>query len=104
MLSDILDIKKGITAIIGSGGKTTLMLKLAKELSDDVSILIDKIDALDKIAVAAPSENDYETAKYYKDTVIPAMDELRAIEDTLETKVGKEYWPFPTYTDLLYKI
>ena len=97
-------IAKGIEVKKSIGIMSDSELKLAKELSDDVSTLIDKIDALDKIAAAAPSENDYETAKYYKDTVIPAMDELRAIADTLETKVGKEYWPFPTYTDLLYKI
>ena len=40
MLSDILDIKKGITAIIGSGGKTTLMIKLAKELSQKGKVII----------------------------------------------------------------
>ena len=34
MISDILDIKKGITSIIGSGGKTTLMYVLAEELSN----------------------------------------------------------------------
>ncbi len=32
--SDALSIKKGLTAIIGSGGKTSLLLHLAQELSD----------------------------------------------------------------------
>ena len=33
MLADLLKIKKGITAIVGSGGKTSLMYQLAEELS-----------------------------------------------------------------------
>ncbi len=97
-------IAKGLETKKSIGIMSDAELKLAKELSDDVSVLIEKIGELDKIAEAAPSENDYETAKYYKDIVIPAMNELRTIADKLETKVGKEYWPFPTYTDLLYKI
>jgi len=33
---------------------------------------------------------------------LPAMDALRAPADALEDLVGKQYWPFPTYGDLLY--
>jgi len=32
------------------------------------------------------------------------MNEVRAIADELETIVGKGYWPFPTYTDLLFSV
>lgn len=32
-LSDALDVPRGITSIVGGGGKTTLMLRLARELS-----------------------------------------------------------------------
>ena len=32
------------------------------------------------------------------------MHELRAVADELETLVAEEYWPFPTYGDLLFKI
>jgi len=28
----------------------------------------------------------------------------RELEDELETLVGKEYWPFPTYDDLLFNV
>ena len=34
MILEVLNIKKGLTSIIGSGGKTSLMYALAKELSD----------------------------------------------------------------------
>lgn len=40
MISNLLEIKKGITSIIGGGGKTTLMHTLARELSDFGSVII----------------------------------------------------------------
>ena len=38
--SDTLDIRPGITALIGGGGKTTFMLALAQELKDRGSVII----------------------------------------------------------------
>ena len=61
-------------------------------------------DALDAAATAVPSGDAFETGMYYKDSVIPAMRRLRQTADTLETIVGKDYWPFPTYTELLYLV
>ncbi|MBP3342550.1 MAG: glutamine synthetase type III, partial [Peptococcaceae bacterium] len=49
-------------------------------------------------------ENIEDRAQYYKNNVLPAMHELRAVADELETLVAEEYWPFPTYGDLLFKI
>ena len=43
-------------------------------------------------------------ADYYRDNVFPAMQEMRAVADELETITAKDYWPFPTYTDLLYSV
>ena len=39
-LFELLNIHKGITAIIGGGGKTTLMLTLAKELAEFSTVII----------------------------------------------------------------
>lgn len=30
------------------------------------------------------------------------MDEVRAPADKLEGLVGKKFWPFPTYSDILF--
>ena len=49
-------------------------------------------------------ENIEERAQYYKNYIFAGMQELRAVADELETLVGEEYWPFPTYGDLLFKI
>ena len=40
MISDILNIKRGLTSIIGSGGKTSLMYALAEELSAESRVIV----------------------------------------------------------------
>ena len=49
-------------------------------------------------------ENGWEKAVYYRDKVLPAMEALRTPADTLEVLLGKEFWPMPTYTDLMFGI
>ena len=41
---------------------------------------------------------------YYKNKVLPVMAKLRASADKLETLVSAEYWPIPTYGDLLFEV
>ena len=78
----------------------------AKELTELTSELMTKIEELSVAVAGTPSmeEDAFATGMYYVDTVIPAMNALRKVADTLETKVSKEYWPMPTYTDLLYHV
>ena len=65
--------------------------------------LIANTNTLKEISASVPSEA-YASALYYRDVVIPAMNRLRIAADSLEKIVGKDYWPFPTYTELLYNI
>ena len=30
--------------------------------------------------------------------------EIRRLADVLETEVGNEYWPYPVYSDLLFRV
>ena len=78
--------------------------KAVKELTALTEELMDKIDTLNNASKNLPAVDAYETGMYYKNNVIPAMEDLRKTADTLEAMVGKDYWPFPTYTDLLYSI
>ena len=43
-------------------------------------------------------------AFYYYEEVMVAMNDLRKPADELEKLVDKEYWPFPTYADLLFEV
>ena len=43
-------------------------------------------------------------ARFYADSVIPAMQKARAAADEIESLLGDEYKPFPSYSDLLFRI
>ena len=58
---------------------------------------------LEKVLSKAKGES-LELAMYYKDQVIPAMKKLRSEVDTLETCTSAEYWPLPTYGEMLFSI
>ena len=42
--------------------------------------------------------------KYYKDVVFSAMNEARIVVDELETHTSAEYWPYPSYGDILFSV
>lgn len=43
-------------------------------------------------------------AEYYRDIIFLAMQELRAGADEIEVLVGEQYWPYPTYGQLLFSV
>lgn len=88
------------------GIEATRETELAKKLNSLTEELMANIDALSAEVDATPSvdEDPFKCGMFYVTNVIPAMDALRKTADTLETMVAKEYWPFPTYTDLLYLV
>ncbi len=74
-----------------------------------LGVLLDKMyaqtEALDAAAAGIKScANSSAAARYCRDSVIPAMNELRITADMLEQIVGEKYWPLPTYCDLLFGV
>ena len=96
-------VAEGLAVKESLGIKAPNERKTVQMLTALTEELMDKITALES-ATNIPDVDEFEVGMYYKNTVIPAMDSLRETADTLESVVGKEYWPFPTYTDLLYSI
>jgi len=45
-----------------------------------------------------------DTAVFYHDKVLAEMNRLRAVVDELQTYVGDDYWPVPTYGDILFSV
>ena len=42
--------------------------------------------------------------KFYKNDILKEMTKLREVCDDMEHITAKNYWPFPTYGDLLFSI
>lgn len=49
-------------------------------------------------------EEGKKQAEFFRDTVFTAMADLRAPIDELEMIVDKEYWPVPSYGDMLFEV
>lgn len=53
---------------------------------------------------ASTRKNAKEEALYLHAKAVPAMERLRAPVDTLEMIVDKQYWPMPSYGDMLFEV
>jgi len=76
--------------------------KIPARTSSLCDALLKGCDALEAALDAVNGADALETARQMRDNVVPLMVQLRADADELETVVGREYWPMPTYGDLLF--
>ena len=51
---------------------------------------------------ALAGEDAKAAAEYCRNVVIASMDDIRRSADRLEELTAKKYWPFPTYSDMLF--
>ena len=77
--------------------------KLLKKLSDGADAISDDIDALVEAHDAMIATADVQArGDACRDSVLPAMEQLRKDADAIETICSKEYWPLPSYNDILF--
>ena len=71
---------------------------LSSSVFEKIAAFEEKLDSVnacsDKLAVA----------NMYKDIIIPAMDDIRTDVDAAESITCAEYWPYPSYGDLLFSV
>lgn len=78
---------------------------LVTKLSALSTSLYKRTEALEHALIGVKDYSEAaQTAMYYKDSVLSAMQELRVVADEIETLVGENYWPYPTYGDLLFGV
>lgn len=82
-----------------SGTKT-----MATEISTLVDDLRGKAETLEQTVDDMPHADAQTAALYSRHTLLPAMEAARAVADTLESRIGEKYWPYPTYGDLLFGV
>ena len=70
------------------------------ELGDELYSCIETLE--EKAMLAAGTESLSDRALRYSRDVRDAMKNLRKIADRAETMVARDYWPFPSYTDILF--
>ncbi len=78
---------------------------LIKKLSALNEKAYEDLEALKRVDAEAAAIGDVVTcAEAYRDKVIPAMNALRESVDAMETLTAAEYWPLPTYGDMMFRI
>jgi glutamine synthetase len=74
---------------------------LADEVSGLVEKLVGAVNTLKAVNADHPEGTELE-ALYMRDTVLPAMAEVRTYADALERVVADDMWPLPKYAEILF--
>ena len=88
-----------------TGGSRGLGLQIAEALGEQgarVVISSRKAPDLEKAQAHHGDGEAYGHAKHMRDHVVPALANVRAAADKLETIVSDELWPLPTYREMLF--
>ena len=101
-LADAVNSKRAVCADLPCGAETSLIRKLSG-LMDEAYEKVEKLDAL-LADSKMESHNTLSVATYYKDAIIPAMEGIRAVVDQMEVDTSADFWPYPTYGDLMFKV
>jgi glutamine synthetase len=81
-------------------------IELGKESAEKVAMSIGSMMAKVSKLDSAIGKHDFgsieEHMQYCAQTIRPAMDELRKDADALEGEVADDFWPLPTYQEMLF--
>ena len=77
---------------------------LVKKISGLCDSLMEKSLELKDALIRTSFPSYEERMHFHHDTIVALMQEIRPIIDELETLVAADFWPYPTYTDLLFSV
>ena len=101
----IKDIAKTAELAKSCGAETVFEEETVKEISALVTEMYKALGTLEAdVQKVHAIEDTQEMANFFHDTIFADMGALRVPADKIETLVGKEYWPYPTYSDLLFYV
>ncbi|MDR0696607.1 MAG: glutamine synthetase III [Christensenellaceae bacterium] len=112
---DIIPAGEKYVSLLASTAKSkldvskTFTVDLEKSLITKLSDLLLKIytraEGLEAKLTEAEEKGDATAeARFFRSAIVPAMSELREAADTLEIYTAEKYWPFPSYSDLLFSV
>lgn len=94
-------VKKSVAPEAVCAYETKLVTELSAlidEMDSCATVLEKNIDELKTIEEAVPA------SEFVRDSILPAMDDLRSAADKAETLTAETSWPFPTYDKLLFGV
>ena len=99
-------LAKTVNEMKAAGISPKVPAKILKQINDNLNEMQDALEKMKeerKIGIAIKN-NQKERAFYFKDHVVPAMAALREPADRLEKIVDKDFWPLPSYAELMFEV
>ncbi len=100
-VSETAAAKKAVSEALSTKTEEKILASVTKDV-DDMNEAADKLD--DLMNKVDSVTGTYELAEYYCKQVVPAMSEVRAAADHCEIIIGKDYWPLPSYSEMLFYV
>ena len=101
-LAEAVNAKRQAVSSLPCRAEAALIEKLSGQM-DKAFELVEELD--EKLGNSrSRSMNILSAATYYRDVLVPAMEELRGAVDAMEVHVSAERWPYPTYADLMFRV
>ena len=100
-------VAKGLETIRAAGADAAMQCEqnTLNKLCNGITEINEAIKALDAVHQKAEAlEGSQDEANCYAHEVAPAMAELRKTVDAMEEIVAADYWPVPTYDDILFYV
>ena len=101
-MTDAALAKKALSADI----PTSVEEELVMSLSNKLVCFVKKTSELEDAVMAASEhrQDELTCAKYFREVVFAKMQELRAVGDSMETETASDFWPYPSYCELLFSV
>ncbi len=101
ILASTIGIKKATGTDIAAGYETKLLRQLSSA-SDEIEIEVERLENV--VAKLAKIDDTIKLGYAIRDKLLPGMEKLRSLVDSAETVTAKEYWPYPSYGDILFSV
>jgi len=103
-MSDVAESVTRVSAVV-PGAKCTAQTTTLSQITALADWLDDETQKLIKMHSNVNAMDDVvKQARDYADKILPQMEKTRAIADRIEPILGEKYKPFPSYTDLLFRV
>ncbi|MEE1105602.1 MAG: glutamine synthetase type III, partial [Ruminococcus sp.] len=101
-ITDAALAKKALSAAIPTDVEEELIMSLSNKL---VCFVRKTAELEDAVMNAAGFDGDpLARATFFRKNVFAKMQEIRAVGDSMETETASEFWPYPSYTELLFSV
>ena len=85
-----------------SGIDSPLEEQILFNINDPLELVSKHLENLEDLLESNP-ENEKEKAVFAADKILPLMEAIRTLTDTIEKNIPKDFWPLPDYNDMLFR-